>query len=76
MKPAWLTPLMLREFQQLQLIGLLVAGLALIPFLALDFVASLAETKTEGGGELYDIGNRHAPYQCLTSKALFSAKTD
>jgi hypothetical protein len=44
-KPAWLTPAMLRNFQQLQGIGVAVVVLALIPWLASDFISSLAATQ-------------------------------
>ena len=45
MKPAWLTASMLRNFQQLQGMAVAVVVLALIPWLAQDFAASLAATQ-------------------------------
>ena len=42
MKPAWLTPAMMRNFQKLQGIGVAVVVLALIPWMAQDFISSLA----------------------------------
>ena len=45
MKPAWLTPLMLRNFEKMKFTGLVILVLALIPWLAGDFIASLAATQ-------------------------------
>lgn len=45
MKPAWLTPVMLRNLQKMQGIGVAVLVLALIPWLAQDFISSLAATQ-------------------------------
>ena len=45
MKPSWLTPAMLRNFQKMQGMGVAVLVLALIPWLADDFIASLAATQ-------------------------------
>ena len=45
MKPTWLTSSMLRNFQQLQGMAIATVVLALIPWMAQDFAASLAATQ-------------------------------
>jgi hypothetical protein len=45
MKPAWLTPAMLQDFQQIQGFAVIVLVLAIIPWFAQDFVSSLAATQ-------------------------------
>src|SRR5205814_7832277 len=45
MKPSWLTPAMLRNFEMIRGIGVVVFVLALIPWMAQDFVSSFAATQ-------------------------------
>ena len=45
MKPAWLTPAMLRNLQKMQGMGVAVLVLALIPWLAQGYVSALAATQ-------------------------------
>ena len=45
MKPAWFTPSMLRNFNAIRGVAVLVVILALIPWLARDYVSSLAATQ-------------------------------
>jgi hypothetical protein len=45
MKPSWLTPGMLRTFERIRGIGVAVLVLALIPWMAQDFISSLAATR-------------------------------
>jgi hypothetical protein len=45
MKPGWLTPAMLRNFEKIRAMGLAVLVLALIPWMAQDFVSSLGATQ-------------------------------
>jgi hypothetical protein len=45
MKPSWLTPGMLRNFEKIQGMGVAVFVLALIPWMAQDFISSLAATQ-------------------------------
>ena len=45
MKPGWLTPAMLRNFERIKGMGVAVVVLALIPWMAQDFISSLAATQ-------------------------------
>jgi Protein of unknown function (DUF3592) len=45
MKPGWLTPGMLRNFEKIKAMGVAVFVLALIPWMAQDFVSSFAATQ-------------------------------
>jgi hypothetical protein len=45
MKPSWLTPGILRTFERIRGIGVAVLVLALIPWMAQDFISSLAATR-------------------------------
>lgn len=44
-KSSWFTPAMLRNLQKMQVMGIAVLALALIPWLAADFLASFAVTQ-------------------------------
>ena len=45
MKPSWLTPAMLRNFEAIRVMGFTVVAVALIPWMAQDFISSFAATQ-------------------------------
>ena len=73
MKPAWLTPSMLRNFQQLQGMAVAVVVLALIPWLAQDFAASLAATQMTTHTTLRTVSEKNVVGFVLLVVAIYAA---